>query len=467
MLAVRTQNLRCLEDSGYLSLERITLLVGHNSTGKSSFLRVLPLLQQSMAQQTSRPILWNGPMISYGSYDSAVRINDEEPAISLGIQNDDLRFELYFHYDHRSETTYIGEIEGGVCDHRFSVGFDLAGAAVSLRVNQNDFSEEIAGDTDLLLELFTLARSGRSRRRFRLSQLEGPFNSFKKYWDAYGKGEMLISSSSERLSVAEIEQELHTLGFAKLAEADLALMIDLYFAAFELPRLMISMNALLDSFSIHYMQPVRAKVERNYRWNGFAVERVQPNGANLAMVLANFSKERLQYFADWTLAYFRFEIEIKRFGANVSIYLREQGAAHSYNLVDTSPGLTQTLPLITQLWILVTNNERAPGPLIYALEQPELHLHPQLQILLTDAMVTAVEVAWANGIQLHLLIETHSEVIINRLGHHVCLGKPEKVTVYHFEKQNATAPCKPRIIPFNAKGNLEWPAKPEPQAPKH
>ena len=44
----RVQNLRAIADSGHIPLRRVNILVGKNSSGKSSILRLFPLLRQSV-----------------------------------------------------------------------------------------------------------------------------------------------------------------------------------------------------------------------------------------------------------------------------------------------------------------------------------------------------------------------------------------------------------------------------------
>lgn len=45
---IRLINFRNIADSGEIELKPLTILVGKNGSGKSSFLRLFPLLQQSM-----------------------------------------------------------------------------------------------------------------------------------------------------------------------------------------------------------------------------------------------------------------------------------------------------------------------------------------------------------------------------------------------------------------------------------
>ncbi len=63
MDAIRIENLRSLGDTGLVQLRPITLLVGQNSSGKSTFLRSFPLLRQSVDANVSGPILWWGDLV--------------------------------------------------------------------------------------------------------------------------------------------------------------------------------------------------------------------------------------------------------------------------------------------------------------------------------------------------------------------------------------------------------------------
>jgi predicted ATPase len=54
---------------------------------------------------------------------------------------------------------------------------------------------------------------------------------------------------------------------------------------------------------------------------------------------------------------------------------------------------------------------------IVAIEQPELHLHPAMQARLADLFVNTVAIARKRGIPIRFIIETHSQSIVNRLGH--------------------------------------------------
>ncbi|MEC4853537.1 MAG: AAA family ATPase, partial [Jaaginema sp. PMC 1079.18] len=74
MEEIRIERLRCLSDTGDISIKPITILLGQNSSGKSTFLRVFPLLKQSVESRTTGPILWNGRLVDFGNYEDAHEI---------------------------------------------------------------------------------------------------------------------------------------------------------------------------------------------------------------------------------------------------------------------------------------------------------------------------------------------------------------------------------------------------------
>ena len=82
--------------------------------------------------------------------------------------------------------------------------------------------------------------------------------------------------------------------------------------------------------------------------------------------------------------------------------VRPEGAAHEVDLTSVGVGVSQALPVI-----LVCLLSKAEDLLI--LEQPELHLHPGLQQRMADFLLSFVRS------ERQILVETHSEHLVNRL----------------------------------------------------
>ena len=116
----------------------------------------------------------------------------------------------------------------------------------------------------------------------------------------------------------------------------------------------------------------------------------------------------------------RILIEVKAHSSHgqIALHLSEEGGQQEYNLADMGFGFSQILPIVAQLWILVRKGSarRQPDlPKILTIEQPELHLHPNHQSKVADMFVAAIELAQKANIDLRLVVETHSETIINRM----------------------------------------------------
>ena len=66
------KNLKSIKDSGIIELKPLNVLIGKNSSGKSSLLRVFPLMKQSYELNLSDPILWYGKYVDFGSFNNSI-----------------------------------------------------------------------------------------------------------------------------------------------------------------------------------------------------------------------------------------------------------------------------------------------------------------------------------------------------------------------------------------------------------
>lgn len=177
-----------------------------------------------------------------------------------------------------------------------------------------------------------------------------------------------------------------------------------------------------------YIEPIRATAERYYRRQDLAVDEVDSRGQNLAMYLRGLSSHQKNLFKKWCLEHFGFEVATSApaGGGHVTIMIKNESDDVSTNLADMGFGFSQLIPIVTQLWAISTRERpgrNAKVPVLFAIEQPELHLHPKLQGTLADALLNSIKAAKSAGVDLRLIIETHSEAIINRIGHRIRRGE--------------------------------------------
>ena len=97
------------------------------------------------------------------------------------------------------------------------------------------------------------------------------------------------------------------------------------------------------------------------------------------------------------------------------------------NLIDVGYGISQVLPIITELL-------RPDASRMCLLQQPEVHLHPSAQAALGSLFCQVT------GQGRQLVVETHSDYIIDRVRMEVRDGnselKPDDVSILYFEQGN-------------------------------
>lgn len=130
------------------------------------------------------------------------------------------------------------------------------------------------------------------------------------------------------------------------------------------------------------------------------------------------------------------EITVKSFGKTDGDPFRLQIRKHGKrrkgpwrNLIDAGYGVSQALPVITELL-------RRDAPDMFLLQQPEIHLHPQAEAALGSLLATVA----ANGRQ--IIAETHSDYIIDRVRMDVRDGstalQPDDVSILYFEPDDSS-----------------------------
>ncbi|HYE31622.1 MAG TPA: DUF3696 domain-containing protein, partial [Methylomirabilota bacterium] len=248
-----------------------------------------------------------------------------------------------------------------------------------------------------------------------------------------------------------------------------------------LPYLLAETDAILTNLfrAVRYTAPIRATAERYYRHQDLAVDEADPQGGNLAMFLRSLTWNETNEFNDWCRLHFGFSISAKGDGPHISLMLHMDGGSVTYNIADVGFGFSQMLPVIVQIWSLNRPPRRAvvqaesagfvyTDPIerfqigdIVAIEQPELHLHPRLQARIADMLVAAVSRAKSSKRSLTMLIETHSETIVNRVGSLILERKinPEEVQILVFERNHQETETQLRVARYSEQGFLEnWPA---------
>jgi predicted ATPase len=530
MDSIRVERLRCLADTGYIQLKPITVLLGQNSSGKSSFLRILPLLKQSLESRTTGPILWSGRLVDFGNFEDAHQSGAEDNiefsfnfklesiksrdsrdfsyvifSTEINILNAfDITLTLQVSEHKKKETTRTSRIILQLEDSKIQLDLAEDNSITNFLVNSfnvlNLGNKYVAGKFDRSLLLPTITESeqkkeydfeklsslspGLIRYRFRFRALfQALIDKTKETAHHLTKLETIIQMARS-FGIGNSENMLKDIqenSFASKSWKDKTKDWTVETNDFQELRDLIIANAIpfilekcddkLANFSknISYIGPVRATAQRYYRTQDLAVDEVDYEGKNLAMFLRNLTDSEMEKFSTWTLNNFGFKASIEPSLGHISVKIRSKNSAKDLNVADTGFGFSQILPVITQLWLLSslpkghlksTSSPRNRVTITYAIEQPELHLHPRLQGRLTDALVKSIAAAKKQKIDLRLMIETHSEVLVNRLGQLVAEGKisPDEINIVLFEPSDRLGEVNIRNSQFDSDGYLlNWP----------
>jgi predicted ATP-dependent endonuclease of OLD family len=217
-----------------------------------------------------------------------------------------------------------------------------------------------------------------------------------------------------------------------------------------------------DFKNIKYIMPLRATAQRYYRQQELSVAEIEADGANTAMFIDSMKPSELDNLNDWLESNLDISILPERSGGHLTISLKDHSTNTTMNIADMGFGYSQLIPILMELWSSTKSSENTLGkntpPTAIVIEQPELHLHPDLQAKLADIFLNISKLP-EHPNKISLIIETHSPHIINRLGTLISQGNANKedIGIYLFETDksgNSTI----RTSHFNSDGFLEnWP----------
>jgi predicted ATPase len=134
------------------------------------------------------------------------------------------------------------------------------------------------------------------------------------------------------------------------------------------------------------------------------------------------------------------------------VLVRTHAKAAEVKITDVGFGVSQVLPALVEAFYCPPNST-------VWMEQPEIHLHPQVQAELADVFISATQAREnSNPRNVQLIVESHSEHFLNRLQLRVAQGKvaPEDVAVYFCRRAESATELEP--LQLNMFGEIEnWP----------
>lgn len=432
---LRIRNFKSWADTSEIRLAPITVFFGSNSSGKSSLLQFLLMLRQTAESPDRRRVLHPGDL--------------NTPA-ELGtfrdlVYNHDLSQGIHFTLEWTLPSTLFivdpiskKEFRGKCVAFEASIAFDPKDEAprVSLLRYQVTDSEE-----ELSVSMKPAGTQNSSKPQFEL-ETAGPYK--------------LVRNPGR---VWKLPAPVRFYGFPEETTA-------YYRNASFTSDLALSLEQELQR--IQYLGPLRTVPKRSYIWSGEVPEHVGWTGDRAIEALLAASdrqispgfRKRSQPFqaviARWLHQMGLLEsFQVKPIAAHRKEYevvVRTRSAKTDVTLPDVGFGVSQVLPVLVQCFY-------AQPHTTLLLEQPEIHLHPSVQVTLADLFIEAVRSREGGQDRaFQLIIESHSEHFLRRLQRRVAekvIGTDE-VALYFCRSGKEGAQLEP--LKVNLFGDIEnWP----------
>jgi predicted ATPase len=429
---LRIRNFKAWKDTGPIRLAPLTVIFGANSAGKSSLGHLLLALQQTARSTDRKRALHLGDsssLIDLGTFADCLHGHDLTNTLAF-----ELGWQLPKALEVRDPLVPSARYQGDSL--RLDVEL-LAGKAAQPEVQSMRYA--MGAKSETVLEV-ALRRD--STRKFSLVSDQYDFKM----------------ADGRKWPLEEPEK------FYRLSDVTAARFKNAGFMA----DFALATEAMLDRLS--YLGPLRNHPQRIYQWSGDTPASVGQMGEQaVAAILAAQNDGRQlnrgprrpkQGFAEFIAAWLKDLGVIDAFTVRpvaegrkeYEVLIRTHARTPEVKITDVGFGVSQVLPALVQAFY-------CPPHSTVWMEQPEIHLHPQVQAELADVFISATQ-AREDGKERHvqLIVESHSEHFLNRLQRRVAEGvlSNEDVAVYFCRRGPTATELEP--LRMNMFGDIEnWP----------
>ena len=396
------KNLRSLQDTGVVDIRPITILVGKNSAGKSTFARTFPLLKQSAERRKQTPILWFGRLVDFGSFDESVSSFASPKHIEFTFRFTTPSAIAFSPREPRAYTVRSDSIDSaGTIDVTITLAEESEERTKLLGVQLSVFGTSISllFETDIALTVNNKTISVPQQGKF--VRLQGSIlpqlRLFFPEGDASSSSDTEFTARVRRQRLGErevinvISRFVHgnTLDEKKVEIADrlplatseallqkcktLSSVPDSWRSAvrswsenhsyllqlrdalllFKLQPLLTELDEMLATFcaNITYLEPLRATAQRYYRREEVSVDSIDSKGLNTAFFIQSLSLTEKASLNRWLSEAFGFEVSAKVDRGHTSLEITDKTVGTSpMNMADVGLGYSQLLPVALQLW---------------------------------------------------------------------------------------------------------------------
>ena len=445
MESVTLENFRCFREKQTVKLAPLTLLVGENSTGKTSFLALIRALMVGSLEY--RPFTFSTPTYDLGSYKEIAYNSDGQSAAESFTAG--FRMEV----DDLDDWLQSGIRHFVPVDLEFTFRKDNRGTFPVLArqriAGEDSWVEEEKGLGNNENHTHVSTRLGTWRfQPTHDTPVIGEFGDFARYLAVRGS----LARSGENVGKMP---ELSPLGDSpQISKDDFRDLLPIERFGALLLRQFRRADIPLEPYSSGPTQTRPRRIYESNQWQRSG------DGKHTPVRLAELSAFQAQSWLDLKASMEVFgrtsglfdEIDVRHLGEDsgdaFQLQIRKGGMgvdALGRNLVDVGYGVSQVLPIVTELL-----QPSSPTD-IYLMQQPEVHLHPSAQAALGNLFC---DIAATDR---QLIVETHSDHLVDRIRMQVrddrTTLKPEDVRILYFERNDLDVEI--HELGWDESGNIE------------
>lgn len=428
------------------AFSRVNILIGENSSGKSSLLKFLLALKQTLNDKTINLRL-SGRYVDLGNFEDVIYQHKLDERITFSFEDHEEYNDFYFKFmtdgmedeEERKVVEYgIRQILRNGIIHPMSIEFSMDKNLKSHQTIEIKFSNIGLGKLVLT------------------HNPEKSEGSLEKIMDN-PTCNLIYMSEDREYHLNEIKYEPE--GFTSIVvrgslKAQCEEVFDDQAGFFKLSYFLVMQNYVRFFLQkIHFVNPLKADPKRFH-----AIRDPEPSPSINIDQIVNFlagENEPSKYFMnkmtealnDLNVAEsIKLVEEDKISVAQLSVKIKNTWS----NIIDVGYGVALQIPLIFQN---IASNLR--GGEILLVEQPEVHLHPKLQANLIETLLK-------QGESSTFFIETHSEHIVRKLQSLIKNGKyglkSDNVTVHYFRGDNDKFNISSHVIDERGKLHPNFPS---------
>lgn len=421
---IELKNFKGFHTLDKLPIKPITILAGTNSCGKSSILQSILLLKQTIeSKNPNQTLLLNGRFVHLGTFENIIYGKDNKKTVSLNfcfkISKSDLSKtrsgQIPLHFLLRDMITEKA-FDEPKAEYLFKYHIDLIPEGKKKRKSLLKPIKVLKVELELIVvkgngDKYTETSICFNHEENDVYKLE--WNNLNlRYWPDRKKHKVGQSNVS-----VEFSNFFPTVLNFKEEKEEISSPLSYFF--YRLQEIFKSISS-----SITYLGPLREEPARRYIYEDEIIE-IGIKGENAAYIFLAEQDDKLSntYFFDYNKNSFYLKrnctlqeavsiwnnaMNIKDFRSDtyneiIQLNLSSNSAEGTrVNIADVGFGVSQIFPIVLEGLRMGKGNT-------LLLEQPEIHLHPNLQMQLADYFIS---LALSNK---KIIVETHSDHIINRL----------------------------------------------------